>query len=119
MKNSDRARFEEALSKEKISYGGKFKGLQNRRQKSENKTKTLDLHGANKEKATDMITTALKSNLYSKTLSIIIICGKGIHSEEHPVLREHAEKVLSGMKNYYDRYTVDLNNNITVYMRKR
>ncbi|MDD3803123.1 MAG: Smr/MutS family protein [bacterium] len=119
MINSDRARFEEALSKEKISSGRKFKGLQERKKSINDKIKKVDLHGSDRERAEEIIITTLKSNLYSKISKIVIVCGKGIHSKGHPVLRAHAENVLSGMKNYYERYTVDLNNNITVYMRKR
>ncbi|MGE3063513.1 MAG: hypothetical protein AB7T10_07775 [bacterium] len=119
MDNSDRERFEEALKRDKFSYNEKFKGFAPNKKRNGNAEKRVDLHKATRERAEEIIVTALKSNAYSKTAKIVLICGRGIHSEGEPVLRRHAEEVLLKMKEYYEKYSVDLNNNITVYLRER
>lgn len=119
MKNTDRERFEEAVRSGSFTYSEKFKGSKPAARRASGVEKIVDLHGFTRESAEDLIITSLKSNLHTKTGTIRIICGRGLHSQGEPVLREHAERVLKKMKDYYFEYTVDFNNNITVYMREK
>ncbi len=59
----------------------------------------LDLHGLTADEATAKILFFLQNAISRGLCTVLVITGKGLHSEEGPVLRSATERVLSEKKN--------------------
>ncbi|HAF06826.1 MAG: Smr/MutS family protein [bacterium] len=77
--------------------------------------KILDLHGYKKDEALEKVLIILRSAKKESLEKLEIICGKGKHSENGPVLFESVKNFLKENKNYFKTFTFDKNNNIFVY----
>lgn len=101
----------------------KFEELLNRypvKNKDENynydrKTKTVDLHKYTKNEALEKVLIILKSAKKENLKKLKLICGKGKHSLEEPVLFESVKSFLKENQNYFKNYKIDENNNIIIY----
>lgn len=54
----------------------------------------LDLHGLTANKATEKVRFFLRDAIYHGFRTVLIITGKGLHSNDGPVLRQAMEKIL-------------------------
>lgn len=77
--------------------------------------KIIDLHLHTKLEAEEKIDMILKSSTKENLKKIIIICGKGIHSHDGPVIFKHIKEFLVRNKRKYKKIKTDKNNNIYVY----
>lgn len=109
--------FEELLNKEKLDYSKKFDSKEGRAKRKVSQEEFIDLHGLNSERAKERVETSLKSNKFTNRRKVVIMCGKGIHSENGPVLIGEIEKILNSMKSYFKKYVYDENGKYTIYLR--
>lgn len=54
----------------------------------------IDLHGMNIEEATQKVHFFLSNSIFQGFRTVLVIVGKGLHSENGPVLRKAIEKLL-------------------------
>lgn len=104
--------FKEHLNHSNISINNKYDEKKKIRR---SRNKVIDLHGSNRYEAEDRVLSLLKSYKMENIFQMKIICGRGIHSNDEPVLFQHIKDLLDKNTNYYSRYRMDTNNNITVY----
>ncbi|MEO0281635.1 MAG: Smr/MutS family protein [candidate division WOR-3 bacterium] len=79
------------------------------------KTKTVDLHKHTKTQALEKVLIILKSAKKENLKKLKLICGKGKHSNDEPVIFESVKNFLKENQNYFKNYKIDQNNNITIY----
>jgi DNA-nicking Smr family endonuclease len=54
----------------------------------------IDLHGLTVDEATEKVRFFLQNSIYQGLQVVIVITGKGLHSNNGPVLRRSIEKLL-------------------------
>lgn len=101
-------RFEELLNKYPVK--NKDENCSN-----DKKVKTIDLHKHTKSQALEKVLIILKSAKKENLKKLILICGKGKHSIEEPILFESVKKFLKENHNYFKNYNSDQDNNIFIY----
>lgn len=101
-------KFEELLNKYPVKNKDK-------NYSDDKKTKTVDLHKHTRNEALEKVLIILKSAKKENLKKITLICGKGKHSVDEPVLFESVKNFLKENQNFYKNYKIDENNNIIVY----
>ncbi len=88
----------------------------NKEKKEEKRNvKKIDLHLHTKLEAEEKIDMILKSSTKENLKKLIIICGKGTHSQDGPVIFKHIKEFLIKNKGKYKKIKTDKNNNIYLY----
>ncbi len=111
-KKTDKDIFKDYLDNTNISINNKYDA---KKRIKRNRNKTVDLHGLNRYEAENRILSLLKSYKTENVRQMKIICGRGTHSDEGPILFQHIKDLLNKNTNYYCKYKMDINNNIMVY----
>jgi DNA-nicking Smr family endonuclease len=101
-------KFEELLNKYPVK-------IKDENYSDDKKTKTVDLHRHTKNEALEKVLIILKSAKKENLKTLKLICGKGKHSLEEPVLFESVKNFLKENQNHFKDFKIDENNNIIVY----
>lgn len=116
-KRNEYAYFNALLDNEHISVSAKYDAPASGRKRHAVPVKELDLHRKNSSQAREAVIALLNSAKADRTEKLIIHCGKGMHSENGPVLQNVVAELLEQRKGRIKSYRMDQNGTFEVKLK--